>query len=96
MVTGNQRLEPETIRAYANLAPGQTYTTETLDQALKDLYATQLFADVTIAVVACPFVPKPEITAFPRDDSLASDAKMSVTQSRMISVRFGLTSLGRG
>jgi len=48
-VKGNQRLEPETIRAYANLSPGQTYTAETLDQALKDLYATQLFADVTIA-----------------------------------------------
>jgi outer membrane protein insertion porin family len=47
-VRGNQRLEPETIRAYANLAPGQTYTTETLDQALKDLYATQLFANVEI------------------------------------------------
>jgi len=47
-VTGNQRLEPATIRAYANLAPGQTYTTETLDQALKNLYATQLFADVRI------------------------------------------------
>jgi outer membrane protein insertion porin family len=47
-VEGNQRLEPETIRAYANLSPGQTYTAETLDQALKDLYATQLFADVTI------------------------------------------------
>src|SRR5947209_8981983 len=47
-VRGNQRLEPETIRAYANLAPGQTYTAAVLDQALKDLYATQLFADVTI------------------------------------------------
>jgi outer membrane protein insertion porin family len=47
-VRGNQRLEPETIRAYANLAPGQTYTAETLDQALKDLYATQLFNDVQI------------------------------------------------
>ena len=47
-VRGNQRLEPETIRSYANLSPGQTYTAETLDQALKDLYATQLFADVTI------------------------------------------------
>ena len=47
-VRGNQRLEPGTIRAYANLAPGQTYTAPTLDQALKDLYATQLFADVTI------------------------------------------------
>ena len=48
LVRGNQRLEPETIRAYANLTPGQTYTASTLDQALKDLYATQLFADVTI------------------------------------------------
>ena len=34
--------------SYANLAPGQTYTAETLDQALKDLYATELFADVQI------------------------------------------------
>jgi outer membrane protein insertion porin family len=49
VVRGSQRLEPETIRAYANLAPGQTYTAATLDQALKDLYATQLFADVTIS-----------------------------------------------
>ena len=47
-VRGNQRLEPDTIRAYANLTPGQTYTAQTLDQSLKDLYATQLFADVTI------------------------------------------------
>jgi len=47
-VKGNQRLEPETIRAYANLTPGQTYTRTTLDQALKDLYATDLFADATI------------------------------------------------
>ena len=47
-VRGNQRLEPETIRAYANLSPGQTYTAPSLDQALKDLYATQLFADVQI------------------------------------------------
>ena len=47
-VRGNQRLEPETIRAYANLQPGQTYNAEILDTALKDLYATELFADVVI------------------------------------------------
>src|SRR5688572_12453357 len=47
-VRGNERLEPETVRAYANLAPGQTYTAATLDQALKDLYATELFTDVVI------------------------------------------------
>jgi outer membrane protein insertion porin family len=47
-VRGNQRLEPETIRAYANLAPGQSYTAEALDTALKELYATELFSDVVI------------------------------------------------
>jgi outer membrane protein insertion porin family len=51
-VHGNQRLEPETIRAYANLTPGQTYTRTTLDQALKDLYATDLFADANITGTA--------------------------------------------
>lgn len=50
-VRGNQRLEPATIIAYSNLLPGQTYTAETLDQALKDLYATELFADVVISGV---------------------------------------------
>jgi outer membrane protein insertion porin family len=48
-VRGNQRLEAETVRAYANLNPGETYTRTTLDQAVKDLYATGLFADATIS-----------------------------------------------
>ncbi|HXG82013.1 MAG TPA: outer membrane protein assembly factor BamA [Sphingomicrobium sp.] len=47
-VVGAERLEPETVRSYSNLVPGQEYTAETLDQALKDLYATELFADVVI------------------------------------------------
>jgi outer membrane protein insertion porin family len=47
-VAGSERLEPETVRSYSNLNPGQEYTAETLDQALKDLYATELFADVVI------------------------------------------------
>ena len=47
-VRGNQRLEPATIISYANLSPGQPYTAAILDQALKDLYATELFADVVI------------------------------------------------
>ena len=47
-VRGAERLEPETVRSYANLAPGQNYDAETLDQAIKDLYATELFADAQI------------------------------------------------
>jgi len=48
-VRGAERLEPDTVRSYANLNPGQSYTAETLDAALKDLYATELFADVVIS-----------------------------------------------
>jgi outer membrane protein insertion porin family len=48
-VTGNQRLEPETVLSYMALRPGQPYSAETLDQALRDLYATELFADVVIS-----------------------------------------------
>lgn len=47
-VTGSQRLEPDTVRSYVELKPGDPYTREKLDQALKDLYATELFADVQI------------------------------------------------
>ena len=48
-VSGNQRLEPETVVAYSGLSAGQTYDRERLDQALRDLYATELFADVVIS-----------------------------------------------
>jgi outer membrane protein insertion porin family len=47
-VTGSQRLEPDTVRSYVKLQPGEPYSRESLDQALKDLYATELFADVQI------------------------------------------------
>ena len=47
-VRGAERLEPATVISYSNLQPGQEYTAETLDAALKDLYATELFADVVI------------------------------------------------
>ncbi|WP_066777646.1 outer membrane protein assembly factor BamA [Croceicoccus mobilis] len=48
-VAGAQRLEPQTILSYIQLRPGQVYTQEAADQALKDLYATELFSDVKIA-----------------------------------------------
>jgi outer membrane protein insertion porin family len=48
-VQGNQRLEPETVISYMSLRLGEPYTPERLDEALRDLYATELFADVTIA-----------------------------------------------
>lgn len=47
-VEGSQRLESDTILSYIRLRPGQVYTQALGDQALKDLYATELFADVSI------------------------------------------------
>jgi outer membrane protein insertion porin family len=47
-VVGTQRLEPDTVRSYIRLRPGQPWTQVGADQALKDLYATELFADVSI------------------------------------------------
>jgi outer membrane protein insertion porin family len=50
-VVGNQRLEPETVISYMKLRVGEPYSRERLDEALSDLYATELFADVTIGGV---------------------------------------------
>lgn len=47
-VVGNERLEPDTVRSYIELRPGDTYDRERLDQALKALFETDLFADVQI------------------------------------------------
>ncbi|MBB4630574.1 outer membrane protein assembly factor BamA [Sphingosinicella soli] len=47
-IRGAERLEPETVRSYVGLTAGDTYDRNRLDRALKDLYATELFADVTI------------------------------------------------
>jgi outer membrane protein insertion porin family len=47
-VVGTQRLEAETVRSYIRLRTGQLWTQVSADQALKDLYATELFADVAV------------------------------------------------
>jgi outer membrane protein insertion porin family len=47
-VVGNQRLEPDTVRAYAGLRIGQAYSRATLDGALRAIAETELFADFQI------------------------------------------------
>ena len=47
-IRGNERLEAETVASYIGLSAGDTYDRNRLDQALKDLFATDLFADATI------------------------------------------------
>ncbi len=50
-VEGSQRVEGDTILSYTRLRVGQPYTNESVDQAIRDLYASDLLADVAIAGV---------------------------------------------
>jgi outer membrane protein insertion porin family len=47
-VTGSQRIEADTVRSYIKLRPGTAYSVETLDDAVRDLYETELFAEAAI------------------------------------------------
>jgi outer membrane protein insertion porin family len=46
-IEGTQRIEPATVQSYMQLSPGDPFSADRIDQALKNLYATGLFADVT-------------------------------------------------
>ena len=50
IVKGNERLETETVRSYIELNVGDSYDRERLDKAVKDLYASELFADAVINI----------------------------------------------
>ena len=47
-VTGNRRVEPETVRSYLQISPGEAYTAAKGDASIRALFATGLFRDVTI------------------------------------------------
>jgi outer membrane protein insertion porin family len=47
-IEGSQRVEPETIRSYLLIQPGDPFDNERVDRSLKALFATGLFADVAI------------------------------------------------
>ncbi|PPR11609.1 MAG: Outer membrane protein assembly factor BamA [Alphaproteobacteria bacterium MarineAlpha11_Bin1] len=47
-VEGAQRIEAGTVRSYMGIKPGDSISPGTLDRSLKSLFATGLFADVTI------------------------------------------------
>lgn len=48
VVEGNQRIEPSTVRSYMAVAEGDAFDPAKLDQSLKSLFATGLFADVAL------------------------------------------------
>jgi outer membrane protein insertion porin family len=47
-IEGTQRIEPATVRSYLTLQLGDRFDSEKMDESLKSLFATGLFADVTL------------------------------------------------
>ena len=45
-IEGTQRIEPDTVRSYMGVNPGDPFNATAIDKALKNLFATGLFADV--------------------------------------------------
>lgn len=88
MVTGNQRIEEATVRSYMALSPGDPITPARIDQSLKTLFNTGLFADVSIrqdgaslivSVVENPIVNR---VAFEGNDALDDEELRVETQLR--------------
>ena len=47
-IEGAQRVEAETVRSYMLVQPGDPFDSDRIDSSLKSLFATGLFADVTL------------------------------------------------
>jgi outer membrane protein insertion porin family len=48
-VVGNTRVEPETVTSYITIKPGQQFSAADIDESIKSLFGTGLFADVQIS-----------------------------------------------
>jgi outer membrane protein insertion porin family len=79
-VEGVQRIEPETVRSYMRVNPGDSFDPLRLDRSLKNLFSTGLFADVTlrregdaliVTVVENPIINR---ISFEGNDRLEDDA----------------------
>ena len=79
-IEGTQRIEPETVRSYMRVNPGDPFDPLRLDKSLKNLFSTGLFADVTLrregAALIVSVVENPIINrlAFEGNDRLDDDA----------------------
>ena len=86
-IEGTQRVEPETVRSYLQVAPGDAFSSDRLDQSLKSLFATGLFTDVTLRregnALIVHVVENPVINriAFEGNDAISKEDLEKETQS---------------
>ncbi|MBZ9794432.1 outer membrane protein assembly factor BamA [Mesorhizobium sp. ES1-4] len=57
-VSGNQRVDADTIRNYITIKPGKAFSSSDVDSAVKALFGTGLFSDVQINQVGSTLVVK--------------------------------------
>lgn len=87
-VLGTERIEPSTVLTYMDVRVGDSMTEETLDRALKSLFGTGLFADVTMRqkgnVLEVTLLENPVINevAFEGNDKISDDDLMAEVQAR--------------
>lgn len=87
-VLGTERIEPSTVLTYMDVRVGDNMTEETLDRALKSLFGTGLFADVTLRqkgnVLEVTLVENPVINqvAFEGNDKISDEDLMAEVQAR--------------
>ncbi len=87
-VAGNERIEADSIRVFAGIEPGQPVTPEQLNLAVRRLFETGLFEDVTVLPEAgrlvITVVENPTINqiAFEGNDSLDDEELGTVIQLR--------------
>ena len=102
-VEGNQRIEAETVLSYMQLSPGDRFEAARIDRALKNLFSSGLFADVSlrregddlvVAVVENPIINR---LAFEgeRDPAYSEEATSAYMRRDEIAIRADI-GLGRG
>jgi outer membrane protein insertion porin family len=87
-VSGNQRIEADSIRVFAGIEPGQPVTPEQINLAVRSLFDTGLFEDVQVMPEAgrlvITVVENPTINeiAFEGNDSIKEEDLSTVVQLR--------------
>jgi outer membrane protein insertion porin family len=88
IVEGTQRIEPDTVRSYMTMKVGELFSNRKINDSLKTLFATHLFADVTIrrqgAIIIVQVVENPIINkiAFEQNKEIENDTLRSEVQLR--------------
>ncbi len=92
-VTGNRRVEPETVNSYLQFSVGDAYDEGAVDRSIRGLFATGLFSDVQIypeggGVVIVAVVENPVISriAFEGNSEVENDTLRTEVRSKPRSI----------